>query len=135
MSATVYMLLNVDAAFSPLFAIQFAAFLMTMVRKSIIRPNTWHLLYSWALMINIFVLYTLSLSQVANIFIGTFIFRTLRMKYRVNKYIAWSFIFLIISLFDLSSIDTYTYNKYIINGLIVWFLGKTTYATRALYYN
>jgi hypothetical protein len=135
MSATVYMLLNVDAAFSPLFAIQFAAFLMTMVRKSIIRPNTWHLLYSWALMINVFILITLPLSSVANIFIGTQVFLILRMKYRMNKYIAWSFIFLIISLLDLSIIDTYTYNKYIINGLIVSYLCKKTYATRALYYN
>jgi hypothetical protein len=134
MSATMYMLLNVDAAFSPLFAIQFAAFLMTMVRKSIIRPNTWHLLYSWALMINVFILNTLQLSVVANIFIGTQGFIILRMKYRMNKYIAWSLIFIIISLLDLSSIDAYTYNKYITNGLIVSYLCEKIYRTRALYY-
>jgi hypothetical protein len=64
-TATIYMLLNIDAAFSPLFAIQFAAFLMTLVRKSIIKPNTWHLLYSWALIINVFILRGLTLSQVA----------------------------------------------------------------------
>jgi hypothetical protein len=41
--ATVFMLGNINSAFSPLFAIQTAAFLMTLVRKSIITTNTWHL--------------------------------------------------------------------------------------------
>jgi len=44
--ATTYMLGNIDSAFSPLFAIQFSSFLMTLVRKNIIKRNHWHLLYS-----------------------------------------------------------------------------------------
>ena len=68
-SATMFMLVNIDSAFSPLFAIQFAAFLMTMVKKNIIKPNTWHILYSWSLMINMFIYKTMTSSQFLNIII------------------------------------------------------------------
>ena len=133
-SATIYMLVNADSAFSPLFAIQFAAFLMTMVRKSIIRPNTWHLLYSWALMINIFVFNTMTLSSIIKSIICIYAFRMLRMKYRMNKYIAWAMIFGMYALLDFRVVDKYTYNPYIINLLIISYL-KNIYTTRALYYN
>jgi hypothetical protein len=132
-SATIYMLLNMDSAFSPLFAIQFAAFLMTLVRKSIIKPNTWHLWYSWALMINIFVLNTMTLSQVALIFIGTQTFIQLRMTLRMNKYIAWSIIFAIHRFLDLQFIDDFIYADYVIRGLIVSYIIHKANETRALY--
>ena len=59
--ATIYMLGNIDSAFSPLFAIQFSSFLMTLVRKNIIKTKHWHLLYGLSLMINGLVYYSLHL--------------------------------------------------------------------------
>jgi hypothetical protein len=132
-SATMYMLCNIDSAFSPLFAIQFAAFLMTLVRKSIIRPNTWHLLYSLSLMINVFVFYTFTLSQVTKVFIGIQLFRTLRMKFRMNKYLAWTLTFGIFSALDLKQIDSYIHAQFIIQILMAAYLIKNIFATRNLY--
>ena len=57
--ATFYMLGNEDACFSPMFAIQLAALLMTLVRKSIISTNMWHFIYNISLGINIFAYWTL----------------------------------------------------------------------------
>jgi hypothetical protein len=131
--ATVFMLINMDSAFSPLFAIQFAAFLMTMVRKGIIKSNTWHLLYSWALMINIFVLNTPTLSQVAYIFICTQSFIFLRMRMRMNKYIGWAIIFAMFRLVDLRFINDFIYKDAIINVLIYGYLFRKIYETHALY--
>ena len=132
-SATILMLMNKDSAFSPLFTIQFAAFLMTMVRKNIIRPNTWHLLYSWALMSNIFVCITMPLHQCISTFIGTNGFCILRMKLRMNKYIAWTIMFSIITLLDFDWIETYTYANTIIYIFCCIYILKNVYATRALY--
>ena len=132
-TATLFMLCNMDSAFSPLFAIQFAAFLMTMVRKSIIRPNSWHLLYSLALMINLFVCYTFNLSQTVNVFIGTQTFRLLRMKLRMNKYLGWMITFCIYSMLDLRCIDSYIYAQTIIYCIMTIYLVKNIYNTRNLY--
>ena len=135
-SATICMLINMDSAFSPLFAIQFAAFLMTMVRKSIINPNTWHLLYSWALMINIFTINTTSLSQFVINTITIYLFRFLRMQMRINKYIGWAIIFGIYSVLDLRFVDDYMTTKQmhlVINVLIYVYLFRNIYTTRALY--
>ena len=54
-SATIYMLLNFETAFVPLVAIQLAAFLMTLVRKSIIKELDWHRIYAISLWICIFL--------------------------------------------------------------------------------
>jgi hypothetical protein len=132
-TATIFMLLNMDSAFSPLCAIQLAAFLMTMVRKSIINPNTWHLLYSWALMTNIFTIKTMTLSQVGVMFIGVQIFRLLRMRMRMNKYIGWSIIFAIFQLLNLKFIDDFAYAQVMIRSLTAIYLIKNIYTTRALY--
>lgn len=133
-TATLFMLINIDSAFSPLFAIQIAAFLMTLVRKNIIKPNTWHLLYSWSLMINIFILKTIPLSQIISLNIGIFFFRTLRMKLKINKFLGWFIIFNLFNSLDLSYIDSYQYNKYIINTIITIYLIKNIYTTRKLYF-
>jgi hypothetical protein len=144
-SATLFMLLNTDSAFSPLFAIQFAAFLMTLVRKNIIKPNTWHLLYSWSLLINVFILKTIPVSLSLKIIILGFCFKYLRMKMRMNKYLAWSIIFSTFSILDLTRIDKYleinknlnlnfNFNQnMIINGMIIIYLIKNLYTTRKLY--
>jgi len=42
--ATIFMLGNIDSAFGPLFAIQLSSFLITLVRKNIIKTNIWHFL-------------------------------------------------------------------------------------------
>jgi hypothetical protein len=139
--ATLFMLLNIDSAFSPLFAIQFAAFLMTLVRKNIIKANTWHLLYSWSLLINIFVLKTIPVSLSLKIMILGFCFKYLRIKMRINKYLAWSIIFSAFSILDLTRIDKYletnenlNLNQNIItNGMCMIYLIKNLYTTRKLY--
>jgi hypothetical protein len=132
-SATIFMLVNMDTAFSPLFAIQLAAFLMTLVRKSIINPNTWHLVYSWGLMINVFAMNTLTLSQVFVNMIIIYLFRFLRMRMRMNKYIGWSIIFAIFKLLNLQFIDDFAYTQLMIRMLTAIYLIKNIYTTRALY--
>jgi len=62
--AMLYMFGNLDACFSPMFAIQLAAFLMTMVRKNIIDSTAWHSLYNMSLWINIFCFWSLPLEYV-----------------------------------------------------------------------
>ena len=62
--ATLYMVGNEDACFSPMFAIQLAALLMTLVRKSIISANAWHIIYNLSLGINIFVYWSLSIQYI-----------------------------------------------------------------------
>jgi hypothetical protein len=47
--ATAFMMLDADAAFAPLLAIQLAAFLMTLVRKGLISTTTWHGAYTASL--------------------------------------------------------------------------------------
>ena len=132
-TASLFMLCNMDSAFSPLFAIQFAAFLMTMVRKSIIGPNKWHLLYSLSLMINVFVSYTFNLSQLLNVFIGIQCFRLLRMKLRMNKYLGWMLTFGIFSILDLRYINSYIYAQNIIHYVMTIYIIKNIYITRNLY--
>jgi hypothetical protein len=62
--ATLYMVGNEDACFSPMFAIQLAALLMTLVRKSIISANAWHIIYNLSLGINIFVYWSVSIQYI-----------------------------------------------------------------------
>lgn len=135
-AATIYMLFNIDSAFGPLFPIQLSMFLMTMVRKSIIRTNTWQLVYSLSLIINGFMLYTLSLSQVIFLAIGTSLFPLLRIQLRINKYIVWSIIFGIITIFnsfDLQFINNYVYANTIIYTIMYYYLISSMYTIRSLY--
>jgi hypothetical protein len=88
--ATFYMLVNIDTAFSPLFAIQIAAFLMTLVRKEFIRsPITWHLLYSWSLWINYELLVEFLPGTLFAIRLLYYNHCVWFFHYRVNKYVAW----------------------------------------------
>ena len=132
-NATIYMLFNIDSAFGPLFAIQIAMFLMTLVKKSIIKTNTWQLVYSLSLMINIFIAYTMSLSQL--IFAGIVInlFPLLRIHLRINKYIVWSIIFGIYHFFDLQFIDNYIYSNIIMYSIICYYIITRMYNIRSLY--
>lgn len=91
--ATSFMLGNIDTAFSPLFAIQLAAFLMTLVRKSIISTTTWHAIYSLSLWINFGFFTTLSCDYILLQQIMIHSFQKVFFPYKINKYIAWSLLF------------------------------------------
>ena len=136
LSATLYMLCNIDTAFSPLLAIQLAAFLMTLVRKNIISPNTWHLVYSWSLMVNVFAIRGMTLSQIVRVTAGTMLFSAWRMQLRLNKYVGWSLVFAIFALIDWSWLDDEGYTQvsgWFSYGFIATYLVKNVYATRRLY--
>jgi hypothetical protein len=91
--ATLYMLGNIDSAFFTLYGIQLPAFLMTLVRKNIIKPNMWHNLYTILLISNIFAYYSLPLSFIFTQIPCYFLFRYMRFNNKMNKYLAWSITF------------------------------------------
>jgi hypothetical protein len=91
--ATLYMIGNIDSAFSPLFAIQFSSFLMTLVRKNIIKTNHWHVLYGLSLMINGLVYYSLRLDFIFFQCFSVHLFSYLRFTKNHNKYICWTIIY------------------------------------------
>jgi len=108
--ATLYMVGNEDACFSPMFAIQLAALLMTLVRKNIISANEWHLIYNVSLGINIFVYQSLSIQYIGwhiglvHLFFywrfylsrDTVNKECLEIKNVIgNKYIGWTIVFLL----------------------------------------
>lgn len=108
--ATTYMLGNIDTAFSPLLAIQLAAFLMTLVRKSIIDAMTWHSIYSLTLWINI-LLYLREKVEfiiIHQVMMKNFIY--IFFPYRINKYIGWSINFGLFHLYKQQKIDIYISN-------------------------
>jgi hypothetical protein len=131
-SATLFMLFNSDSAFSPLFAIQIAAFLMTLVRKNIISPNTWHICYSLSLLINIFILKTLLLSEIILLLITNHLFILLRFTLKINKYISWACIFCIFNIY-LNYLDT-MYNYYLIYAFIYSYIIRKLYILSPLYF-
>jgi hypothetical protein len=97
LSATIFMLSNMDMCFSPLFAIQIASFLMTLVRKSIISARMWHIIYSLSLWINV-IFYLVPKTTVDFIFIQVamfYIYKNIYFKYKVNKYTAWTSLFIL----------------------------------------
>lgn len=100
-AATLFMVGNEDSCFSPLFSIQLAAFLMTLVRKSIISCRIWHVSYNLSLGINILCYCSLSSGYIVAHIILVQIFFYWRLldsskKNRSlvgNKYIGWFVIF------------------------------------------
>jgi hypothetical protein len=95
LGATWFMLVNVDTAFLPLLAIQLAAFLMTLVRKSIIGTQTWHLLYSVALWLNYEVLAQFTPGQLVMITILYNLHHRVCFPARINKYLVWGLHFMV----------------------------------------
>lgn len=91
--ATLYMIGNIDSAFSPLFAIQFSSLLMTLIRKNIIKTNQWHLLYALSLMMNVFIFFNLPINFIFFSQISYFIIYFFRFERKYNKYLCWSIIF------------------------------------------
>jgi hypothetical protein len=136
-NATIYMLINGESAFSPLFSIQIAAFLMTLVRKNIIYPNTWHILYALSLIFNVFILNTFYLSDAIYLCIGSKLFGFLRFKNGLNKYISWCCVFFtyIINTYiiNLTHLNNSYYKQKFINCFIIVFIIWKMYITRHLY--
>lgn len=123
--ATLYMFGNLDSCFSPMFAIQIAAFLMTMVRKNIIDSNMWHIVYNISLWINVMCFYSLPFRF---IFIDVVLFhlfyywRFSAVKGRQstilgNKYIGWTIVFATLYAYQASGMDEQMEN--LGNGLIL----------------
>lgn len=94
--ATLYMFGNIDMAFSPMFAIQLAAFLMTLVRKGIINGKVWHSVYSLSLWINYILFTSISPSYFFLISTNLHIHTSIVFRYKIHKYIGWAFHFLCI---------------------------------------
>ena len=114
--ATIFMFGNIDSAFSPMFAIQLAAFLMTLVRKGIIDSYLWHLIYSLSLWIN-FLLFTSVTPGWFILFQIIFnIHYNIIFHYKINKYVAWIIHFFIITYYKelgyQDKIDFYIQEKY-----------------------
>lgn len=98
--ATLYMVGNEDACFSPMFSIQLAAFLMTLVRKSIITTTGWHLLYNFSLGMNVFCFYSLPMGYIYGYLtlIHLFYYWRFTLSAKGNtvlgtKYIGWYIVF------------------------------------------
>jgi hypothetical protein len=83
---------SMDRAFFILFPIQIAAFLMTLVRKRMLSPLGWHVLYAISLGLN-YVHGAFALDALPALFyITSLVFCILRFRYRVNKYLLWGLI-------------------------------------------
>jgi hypothetical protein len=94
-AATLFMFGNIDTAFSPMFAIQMAALLMTLVRKNIISTNMWHILYSLTLWINIYFYNILCIDFIITHYILYTIYTNIFFYKKMNKYINWTIIFIL----------------------------------------
>jgi hypothetical protein len=99
--ATLYMFGNLESCFSPLLAIQLAAFLMTLVKKNIINSNIWHIYYNIFLFFNVFIINTFPISLILKIAILNYTFKIWRFKFNFNKYLGWSIIFSSILVYDI----------------------------------
>jgi len=131
--ATIFMLGNINSAFSPLLAIQTTAFFMTLVRKSIITTNMWHYLYTTSLLLNYLLFPTFSPSfLVYSIFVIT-VHNKIVFPNKINKYLAWGFhfgIFIIIREYGFeNSINYYFWKRYYLLWILLklWIIGKSVY--------
>jgi hypothetical protein len=128
-SATVYMMFNIDSTFSPIFAIQIAAFLMTLVRKNIIDELDWHRIYIISLMITIFIFIPFE-KQIQAFFVlfTIYTFRYLRFYLNQNKYLVWNIIlFFYVNIIDYIPdvfINSIYYNIYISIVMVLYLRGQ-----------
>jgi hypothetical protein len=135
--ATLYMLGNLDMSFSPMFAIQLAALLMTLVRKSIIDSTAWHIIYNLSLWINALCFYSRSLSigYVVVQPVIYFAFYYWRFSFDKNssvvlgnKYIGWTAVFAAFYFYETAGFDekivgwfnTYNGLDNITRHVIIW---------------
>lgn len=125
--ATTYMLGDIQTAFSPLLAIQLAAFLMTLVRKSIINSTTWHAIYSITLWINLLLYETHSFGY---IFIHQIMINTYNYIFfplHINKYLAWTINFSLYIIYKECQVEIYFNDIYypelclFLKRLLLWY--------------
>jgi hypothetical protein len=138
LGATMFMVGNIDSAFAPLLAIQLAAFLMTLVRKSIISEMDWHRVYAISLWLNIFVYWSFQTINLALYIIwGVYAFDYLRIKKGNNKYVVWNCVLLVVYICDnttiLNGLENLILPKYAVNSFILFYLVKNIYNTRVLW--
>jgi hypothetical protein len=137
--ATAFMLTNIEGAFAPLLAIQIAAFLMTLVRKSIISELDWHRLYAISLWLNIFVYWSFVDNPILAFYVilGVYIFYYARITFRYNKYLIWNCIMISIYVskkyIEMPEINN-NYSKLIINAIIIFYLVTNIKKTKSLWY-
>ena len=139
--ATLYMFGNLDSCFSPLLAIQLAAFLMTLVRKSIITSNMWHISYNVSLWAGIFVFNSFPPSFIFEMITSFYIFKTWRFSMRGNKYIGWSMVFAFMYFYNLFVAELiqkmFVYSNYV-NAMryicVSYYLIQQTRLSRRLFY-
>jgi hypothetical protein len=86
---TVFMLGNINTAFSPIMPIQISTFLMPLVNKGIITTNMLQFIYEITLFMNYFLIKTVSLEFIFIFGIIMKIHENIVFKYKINKYIAW----------------------------------------------
>jgi hypothetical protein len=139
-AATMFMVCNINSAFSPLLAIQMAAFLKTLVRKAIITELDWHRVYVISLWVNIFVYQSFSnFSDSLFIIFGINAFDFLRIKKGCNKYLAWNSIFGLLYLIkNYTDFQNYVeinkmYKELFVNAVIVIYLVRNFYKSKALW--
>lgn len=122
--ATIYMLGNINSAFSPLFAIQTSAFLIKTT-------NTWYLLYTIALFANYLLFPTFSPSFIIYLSFILNIHDRIIFPYKINKYIAWGChftIFIIMREYGYENAINYFFlQRYYLWWLFVklWIIGKS----------
>lgn len=124
--ATLFMFGNAETAFSPMLAIQLAALLMTLVRKSIIDAYMWHFVYSLSLWINNVLFY----SATPGFFVMFLAIYNLHyyvvFPYRINKYVAWIFHFTLIALYKETGVENRV-NTFVLPEYAEqwhWFMGE-----------
>ena len=91
--ATYYMVENMTTAYTPIFAIQIASFLMTLVKKGIIKTSDWHYVYSLALWLNILAVIDANLSFIVVMNALCNFMYYWRIIYGMNKYAGWMIVF------------------------------------------
>lgn len=144
MAATIYMLGNEDACFSPMFAIQFAALLMTLVRKSIITTNSWHILYNISLGMNILCYYSNALHYILAHTVLTQVFFYWRFGnferngvWLGNKYVGWFGIFVLFHYYNIATANVVEvspiYANYCRAGMCVVYAAYQYYVNRGLF--
>ncbi len=112
--ATYYMLESANTAYIPVLAIQFSAFLMTLVKKGIIGVGTWHYLYSLTLWLNIFAILSANLSFFLYMNILCCFMYYWRVINGMNKYAGWLIVFsshYIIKEYLVMHIDDYIHTR------------------------
>lgn len=137
--ATYYMIGNINTSFSPMFAIQIASLLMTLVKKNIIKIMWWHYLYTISLWFNMFLILTYMPSFIFTMNIGCYFIYYWRFKFNYSKYIGW----LIVFIFDYyatqyfeNNIDIYVTNiKLYKYSTIIFMLCFYLYKFKIIYIN